>query len=96
MSAFLAYHYLTVSESGAVYYTNLAKRKVCRAVLEGDRPVEASDAGIAFDGQADDTRGESDTYVASKQPRVAYRPSRSLPSIPSRSIISSITLRSAS
>jgi len=72
----------TVALSGALYYTNLAKRKVYRAVLEGDRVVEASDAGIAFgghsfiapdesfvllDAQADDSRGERDIYVAFKK-----------------------------
>ena len=74
--------YPTIAKSGAIYYTNLAERKVYRAVLEGDRVVEASDAGIAFgghsfiapdesfvllDAKADDSRGERDIYVAFKE-----------------------------
>ncbi len=69
----------TAAKSGAVYYTNLAKRKIYRALLDGDRVLEAADAGIAFgghsfiapdesfvllDAEADDTRGKRDIYVA--------------------------------
>jgi len=77
----------TVARSGALYYTNLAKRKIYRALIDGERVAEASDAGISFgghsfiapdesfvllDAQADDTRGERDIYVAFKQASGAW------------------------
>jgi len=75
--------YPTVSNSGTLYYTNLAERRVFRATLDGHSVSSVEDAGLEFGGHAfiapdesfvlvdardQDSLGGSDIYVAFRRP----------------------------
>jgi hypothetical protein len=85
--------YPTCSMKGTLYYTNIAKLKVYRAVVEQGQVREASDAGLAFgvhsfispdedfvliNSSGSDTLGKQDIYVAFRKADGAWASPRNL------------------
>ena len=69
----------TSSKKGSLYYSNIAQRKIYKALLENDVVKESGEAGVEFGGHGfiapdesfmlvdsiqDDSRGKQDIYVA--------------------------------